>query len=95
MQGLGSLRDIGQELYITDNAQLAAFDDFGANLASVGSYLGGNIFIRSNPQLTELGPLGLTGPQPAVKGRVVLEGYGEGLPASQGQALQAKGKAKA
>jgi hypothetical protein len=81
-------------VYITDNKALASLDDFGASLASVGSYLGGNIFIKKNPQLADLGPLGLAGPEPAVKGRVVLEDNGEGLPAAQAQALMAKGKPK-
>ncbi len=81
-------------MYITDNKALTTLDDFGASLASVGSYMGGNIFIKKNKQLVELGPLGLAGPQPTVRGRVVLEGNGEGLPAAQAQALLAKGKAK-
>jgi hypothetical protein len=53
---------------------------------------GGNVFIRNNQALQDLGPLALAGANLSIKGRVVVEGAAEQLPRTQVQALVSRGK---
>jgi hypothetical protein len=53
---------------------------------------GGNVFIRNNKALQDLGPLALAGANLSIRGKVVLEGAAEELPETQVQALVARGK---
>jgi hypothetical protein len=56
------------------------------------AHAGGNIFIRNNAALADIGPLALAGPNLAVSGRVVVEANSARLPEAQVQALVSRGR---
>lgn len=82
-QGLGSLQQIGQDLFIRGNPQLTTLADLPRSLRSIGAFRGGDVWIQNNARLATLSGL----QNVPVYGYVAVEGNPE-LPGNEAEALQ-------
>lgn len=83
LQGLGSLQQIGQDLFIRGNPQLTTLADLPRSLRSVGAFRGGDVWIQNNARLASLAGL----QNVPVYGYVTVKGNPE-LPDNEAEALQ-------